>query len=142
MLFQAEQNRSISSVTPVMTTGGNPVRGHPVVAPEHAQLPTALGNHHPGSTPNTGPHRFHPYPRPEQPVGVTGKVEAHRDLSRDPRLRVRAAANGHMNGNGIMNGNALRKENLPTGSGSGGTISDPSVRNIINSSRDPRQRNR
>lgn len=115
------------------------------MASEHAQLPSATNHHTPhvqGAASNSGSHRFHPYPRPEQPAGVTGKNEVQRDVSRDPRLRARAAANGHVNGSGLTNGNTSRKDNLSAGNGSSGTVADLSVRNIINSSRDPRQRNR
>ena len=79
--------------------------------------------------PNTGSHRFHPYSRSD------GNVAAKVDASRDPRLKLRGNNNGN-NGNG-SGPNFISSS---TNGNNGHPNADPSARNVINTSRDPRTR--
>ena len=81
-------------------------------------------------------HRFHPYGRQDVPA-AQGSLAPKVDSSRDPRLKLRAN-----NGVGGSNGNGGGFPVSVT-HGSNGTHNpspDTSVRNVINTSRDPRTR--
>ena len=85
---------------------------------------------------NAAPHRFHPYNRQDAPA-PQGNVPAKVDASRDPRLKLRS-------NNDVSNTNGNGGGHLVAGShgsnGSHNSNSDVSVRNVINTSRDPRTR--
>lgn len=125
--LQADQGKN-SPNTPTTTAGlssvGSRNQNHNT---EHLATATSLNNHHMG--PNTGSHRFHPYSRSD------GNVAAKVDASRDPRLKLR----GNNNGN---NGNASGPNFISssTNGNNGHPNADPSARNVINTSRDPRTR--
>ena len=83
--------------------------------------------------PNSGSHRFHPYGRHDVPSSQ-GAAVAKVDASRDPRLKMR----GNNGGNGNGNGGSF---SLAASNGNNGNYNnEPSARNVINTSRDPRTR--
>jgi len=127
---QGEQGRSVSNT--VASSSSSIVPRNQNHSSEHLSTMTPPNNHH--ST-NSSSHRFHPYGRPDVSAGH-GNVQAKVDASRDPRLKLRGN-NGGVNSNGNGGGNFV----VGLSHGNNGTHNpDASVRNVINTSRDPRTR--
>lgn len=98
---------------------------------DHLPAMSNSNNHH---VTNSMSHRFHPYSRPDgtnSQANVTSKVDA----SRDPRLKMRGS-NGIGNNNGNNAGFVLASSHNTNGTHN----TELPVRNVINSSRDPRTR--
>lgn len=85
---------------------------------------------------NSAPHRFHPFNRQDAPAPASN-VPAKVDASRDPRLKLRSN-NSVSNSNG--NGGGFLVAGSHGSNGHQNSNSDVSVRNVINTSRDPRTR--
>lgn len=101
---------------------------------EHLPSMTPPNNHHPAMGPNSGSHRFHPYGRHDI-SSSQGNAPAKVDASRDPRLKQRGN-----NGGGNGNGNGSNFFPAASNGNNGNYNNDLSVRNVINTSRDPRTR--
>ena len=101
---------------------------------EHLPITAPPNNHHSAVGSNSGAHRFHPYNRHDGSSSQGGAL-AKVDASRDPRLKLRGN-NGAANGNGNV-GSFMP---APSNGNNGHHNSDLSVRNVINTSRDPRTR--
>ncbi|XP_068751015.1 SOSS complex subunit B1-A-like [Montipora capricornis] len=100
---------------------------------EHSASTTTPNNHH-GTT--VAQHRFHPYVKPDVPA-LQANVPPKVDASRDPRLKLRGN-NGLSSSNG--NSGGFPAAGSHGANGTHNSSSDVSVRNVINTSRDPRTR--
>ncbi|KAJ7380512.1 SOSS complex subunit B1 [Desmophyllum pertusum] len=99
---------------------------------EHPPTMTPANNPHPPMGSNSASHRFHPYGRHDSQGNAPAKVDA----SRDPRLKLRGN-NGGGNGNGNSGSFIPAASN---GNNGNHNSSEQSIRNVINTSRDPRTR--
>ena len=100
---------------------------------EHLPSMNPPNNHH-GH--NLASHRFHPYNRQDVPA-TQGSLAPKVDSSRDPRLKLRGN-NGAGGNNG--NGGGFPVSVTHSSNGTHNANPDTSVRNVINTSRDPRTR--
>ena len=134
-LQQGEQGKNAPNTPPstVTSTSSMPMRNQNHIT-EHLPITVPPNNHHSAVGSNSGAHRFHPYNRHDG-SSSQGGAQAKVDASRDPRLKLRGN-NGAANGNGNV-GSFMP---APSNGNNGHHNSDLSVRNVINTSRDPRTR--
>lgn len=132
-LQQGDQGRNASNTptTTVTSTSSMPLRNQNHNT-EPLPITTPPNNHHSAMGSNSGAHRFHPYSRHDV-SGSQGGALAKVDASRDPRLKLRG-------NNGVGNGNVGSFMPAPSNGNNGNHNNDLSVRNVINTSRDPRTR--
>lgn len=139
MFFQNQQQGDQGKNSPnnptatVTSTSSMPLRNqnHNM---EHLPTASPPNNHHSALGSNSGAHRFHPYNRHDVASSQGGAL-AKVDSSRDPRLKLRGNS-GAGNGNGNVGSFMPTSSNGNNGNHNG----DLSVRNVINTSRDPRTR--
>lgn len=134
-LQQGDQGRNASNTptTTVTSTSSMSLRNQNHNT-EPLPITTPPNNHHSAMGSNSGAHRFHPYSRHDV-SGSQGGALAKVDASRDPRLKLRGN-----NGVGNGNGNVGSFMPAPSNGNNGNHNNDLSVRNVINTSRDPRTR--